>query len=98
MELIQGLGFRVVISGIMSGVTILITPIRGLLAPLITTHEPPQIPHRPSAGHGRQEDKQSALPQVRIKQHCLLHLLLVSMLHATEVSMSVHIWYFEGEQ
>ena len=29
------------ISGVVSGVTILLTHIRGLITPLITTHEPP---------------------------------------------------------
>ena len=29
------------ISGVIRQVTILITPIRGLISPLITTHEPP---------------------------------------------------------
>ena len=32
---------RVVLSGVRSRVTIIITHIRGLLTPLITTHEPP---------------------------------------------------------
>ena len=34
-------GSWVVISGVISRVTIIITPIRGLITPLITTHEPP---------------------------------------------------------
>ena len=34
-------GSWVVISGFVSKVTILITQIRGLITPLITTHEPP---------------------------------------------------------
>ena len=34
-------GSWVIISGVISGVTILITHIRGLTTPLITTHEPP---------------------------------------------------------
>ena len=34
-------GSWVVISGVRSKVTILITPIGGLITPLITTHEPP---------------------------------------------------------
>ena len=36
-------GSWVVISRVLSRVTILITHIRGLLTPLITTHEPPSI-------------------------------------------------------
>ena len=36
-------GSWVVISRVISGVTILITHVRGLVAPLITTHEPPSI-------------------------------------------------------
>ena len=44
-EAIQVLGGSwVVISGDISRVTIVITPIRGLIAPLITTHEPPSKP------------------------------------------------------
>ena len=34
-------GSWVVISGVLSKVTVLITPTRGLITPLITTHEPP---------------------------------------------------------
>ena len=34
-------GSWVVISGVLSRVTIVITQIRGLITPLITTHEPP---------------------------------------------------------
>ena len=34
-------GSLVVISGVISRVTIVISPIRGLITPLITTHEPP---------------------------------------------------------
>ena len=34
-------GSWVFISGVVSGVTILLTHIRGLITPLITTHEPP---------------------------------------------------------
>ena len=34
-------GSRVVISGVVSRITIIITHIRGLISPLITTHEPP---------------------------------------------------------
>ena len=34
-------GSRVVISGAISRVSILITHIKGLITPLITTHEPP---------------------------------------------------------
>ena len=37
-------GSWVVISGHISRVTILITHIRGLITPLITTHEPPSTP------------------------------------------------------
>ena len=33
----------IVISGVISRVTIVITPIRGLISPFITTHEPPSI-------------------------------------------------------
>ena len=36
--------WRVVISGVMIRVTIVITHIRGFITPLITTHEPPSIP------------------------------------------------------
>ena len=36
-------GSWVVISGVLSRVTILITHIGGLITPLITTHEPPSI-------------------------------------------------------
>ena len=38
-------GSWVVISGIISRVTTLITHIRGLITPLVTTHEPPSIPY-----------------------------------------------------
>ena len=57
MVLVKGLheGFQlfllggswVVISGVISRVTILITHIRGLISPLITTHEPPSMTSRP---------------------------------------------------
>ena len=36
-------GSWVVISGVISRVTFVITQIRGLLTPLITTHEPPSV-------------------------------------------------------
>ena len=36
-------GSWVVISGVISRVTIIITHIRGLVTPLITTHEPPSF-------------------------------------------------------
>ena len=39
-------GSWVVISGVISRVTIVITQIRGLITPLITTHEPPSIGFR----------------------------------------------------
>ena len=41
-------GSWVVISGVTSRVTIIITRIRGLITPLITTHEPPSV-DRPQA-------------------------------------------------
>ena len=37
-------GSWVVINGVISRVTILISHIRGIIAPLITTHEPPSKP------------------------------------------------------
>ena len=37
-------GSWVVISGVISRVTMNITPARGLITPLITTHEPPSRP------------------------------------------------------
>ena len=40
LQLLLG-GSRVVVSRVISKVTILITLIRGLITPLITTHEPP---------------------------------------------------------
>ena len=40
-------GSWVVINGVISMVTILITHIRGLITPLITTHEPPSIASKP---------------------------------------------------
>ena len=43
-RVIRGLGFRVVISRVISRVTILITHIRGLITPPITTPEPPSKP------------------------------------------------------
>ena len=49
MQGLQGLrgsilgGSRVVMSGVVSRVTIVITHIRGLITPLITTDEPPSI-------------------------------------------------------
>ena len=36
-----GLGFRVVVSGVISRVTILMAHVRGLITPLITSLEPP---------------------------------------------------------
>ena len=39
-------GSWVVISRVISRVTIVITHIRGLITPLITTHEPPSVAHR----------------------------------------------------
>ena len=41
-------GSWVVISRVISRVTILIIHIRGLITPLITTHEPPSRPVNPS--------------------------------------------------
>ena len=38
-------GSWVVISGVISRVTIIITHIRGLITPLVTTHEPSSIPY-----------------------------------------------------
>ena len=38
-------GSWVVISGVISRVTLLITHVRGLITPLITTHEPPSKSH-----------------------------------------------------
>ena len=42
------------ISGVISRVTILITHIRGLVTPLITTHDPPIKPYSPVGDRGPQ--------------------------------------------
>ena len=35
------------VSGVISRVTVIITHIRGLITPLLTTHEPPTTKHSP---------------------------------------------------
>ena len=52
LRVLQGLGFKVVISRVISRVTILITHIKGLITPLRTTHEPPSTEVKPTLAHG----------------------------------------------
>ena len=59
MQALKGIllgGSWVVISGVISKVTVLITHIRGLISPLITRHEPPKYMALSGSTYLRQDD------------------------------------------
>ena len=58
-------GSWVVISGVISRVTIVITHVKGLITPLITSHEPPSIPLMNFA-HPKVTEKPSSSPVLAI--------------------------------